>query len=97
MVIVETNKSWIRLPQLCNKIWLKWATDIDSSKFTKNDDLTALKSKVTKIDVDKLKIVSTDLNKLSNVVKNDVVKNPTYDELTKQINIIQAINTRYWN
>ena len=36
--------------------------------------LSSLKSKADKLDVDKLVPVPTDLSKLSNVVKNDVVK-----------------------
>ena len=36
--------------------------------------LAAFKTKVDKIDVDKLKTVPDDLAKLSNVVKNEVVK-----------------------
>ena len=37
-------------------------------------DITALKTEVDKIDIDKLKTVPDDLAKLSNVVKNEVVK-----------------------
>ena len=38
-----------------------------------------LKSEVDKIDVDKFKTVPTDLSKLSNVVKNNVVKKTDYN------------------
>ena len=41
-------------------------------------NLAALKSEVDKIDVDKLKTTPADLAKLSNVVKNDVVKKIDY-------------------
>ena len=37
-------------------------------------DLSSLRSKVDKLDVGKLKLVSFDLKKLSDVVGNDVVK-----------------------
>ena len=37
-------------------------------------DLSNLKSKVDKLDIDELALVPVDVNKLSNVVKNDVVK-----------------------
>ena len=40
-----------------------------------------LKSKVDKLDVDKLVIVPVDLSKLSDVVKNDVVEKTEYNEL----------------
>ena len=36
--------------------------------------LSSLKSEVDKLDVDKLVLVLVDLSKLSNVVKNNVVK-----------------------
>ena len=40
-----------------------------------------------------LETVPVDLNKLSNVVKNDVVKKNAYDELVKNFNAIQTIYT----
>ena len=49
-------------------------TYVDVSSYTTKTNLAALKSEVDKIDTDKLKTVPTDLAKLSNVVKNDVVK-----------------------
>ena len=50
-----------------------------SSYTTKTNLAAALKSEVDKIDVDKLKTVPADLAKLSNVVKNEVVKNTDYN------------------
>ena len=44
-----------------------------------------LKSKVNKLDVDKLVPVAVDLSKLSDVVKNDVVKKDVYDAKIKNI------------
>ena len=41
--------------------------------------LSNLKSKGDKVDIDKLTPVSIDLSKLSNVVKNDVVKKTEYN------------------
>ena len=43
---------------------------------------------ITELDVEKLKSVQTDLNKLSNVVENDVIKITTYDELGKKVSAI---------
>ena len=51
---------------------VKNITHVDVSSFATN--LAALKIEVDKIDVDKLNATLTDLAKLSNVVKNDVVK-----------------------
>ena len=53
---------------------VKNITHVDASSYVTKTNLSALKSEVDKIDTDKLKTVPTDLSKLSNVVKNDVVK-----------------------
>ena len=47
--------------------------------------LSNLKSKVDKLDVDKLLTVSVDLTKLSDVVKNDAVKKDLYNAKIKNI------------
>ena len=44
-----------------------------------------MKSKVDKLDIDKLVPVPVDLSKLSNVVKNDVVKKDVYNAKIKNI------------
>ena len=44
------------------KYHIRKATDIDKSKFNKKDDLATLKAKADKINVDKLKVVPTDLS-----------------------------------
>ena len=43
-----------------------------------------------KKDIDYLKIVPVDLHKITNVLKNDVVKNTVYDEVVKKVNAIQT-------
>ena len=48
---------------------LKNAAANDTSKFAKETDLASLKSNIDNLDIDKLKTVSIDLSKLSNVVK----------------------------
>ena len=52
-----------------------------------------MKSKVDKLDVDKLFPVLADLNKLSNVVKNDATKKTEYDLLVEKVNVIQTTKT----
>ena len=54
-------------------------THVDVSSFASKTNLAALKTEEDKIDVDKLKTAPTDLAKLSNVVKNDVVKKTDYN------------------
>ena len=49
-------------------------TQVDTSNFASKTNLANLKTEVHKLDIDKLVPVPTDLSKLSNVVKNDVVK-----------------------
>ena len=52
---------------------LKNVTHADTSSFAVKK-LSNLKTQVDKLDIDKLTPVPVDLNKLSGVVKNDVVK-----------------------
>ena len=47
--------------------------------------LNSLKSKVDKLDIDKLVPVTIDLNKLSDVVKNDAVKKDVHNAKIKNI------------
>ena len=49
-----------------------------------------MKSKVDKLDVDKLVPVPVDLIKLSDVVKNDVVKKTVFDKLVAKVNNIDT-------
>ena len=58
---------------------LKNITHVDVSSYASKTNLASLKTEVDKIDVDKLKTTPTDLDKLSNVVKNDVVKKADYN------------------
>ena len=58
---------------------VKNITHADVSSYATKTNLAALKSEVDKIDTDKLKAGPTDLSKLSNVVKNDVVKKTDYN------------------
>ena len=46
--------------------------------------LNSLKSKGNEFDIDKLKTFPTDLSKLSDAVKNEVIKKTEYDELVKK-------------
>ena len=58
---------------------LKNITHVDVSSFASKTNLAALKTEVDKIDVDKLNTTPTDLDLLSNLVKNDVVKKTDYN------------------
>ena len=65
-------------------------THVDVSGFASKTNLAALKSKVDKIDTDKLKTVPADLAKLSNVVKNDVAKKTIYNTLKNKVDAIDT-------
>ena len=62
-------------------------THVDVSSYATKTNLAALKSEEDKIDVDKLKTIPTDLAKLSNVVKNDLVKKTDYNTKVTSIEI----------
>ena len=69
---------------------IKDITHIDASSFASKTNMAALKTEVDKIDTDKLKTVPDDLVKLSNVVKNDVVKKTDYDTLKGKVDGIDV-------
>ena len=52
--------------------------------------MASLKTVVDKLDIDKLTPVPVDLSKLSDVVKNDVVKKTEYDKLVAKLNNIDT-------
>ena len=62
------------LSSYATKTDLKIVTHIDVSSFASKTNLASLKTEVDKLDVAKLTPVPDDLAKLSNVVKNDVVR-----------------------
>ena len=67
------------LTNYATKTDLNNITHVDTSSFASKTNLAALKTEVDKIDVDKLKAIPTDLDRLSNLVKNDVVKKTDYN------------------
>ena len=59
---------------------------VDTSCFALKTNLSSLKTEVYKLDIDKLKPLSDDVSKLSNVVTNEVVKKTEYDKLDGKVN-----------
>ena len=61
--------------------------------------MASLKTEVDKFDIDKLVPVPVDLSKLSDIVKNDVVKKAVYDQLVAKANNIDTtdfvLQTKY--
>ena len=69
------------------------------SSFALETNLASLKTEVDKLDIDKLVIAPADLSKLSDVVKDDVVKKTVYDKLVSKVNNIDTcgfvLKTKY--
>ena len=72
---------------------------VHTSGFALKSNLASLKNEVNKSDIDKSIPVPVDLCKLSDVVKNDVVKKTVYGELVAKVNSIDtsgfALKTKY--
>ena len=84
------NSVKLHLSNYATKTDLKNATHVDTSSFTLKTNLANLKTKVDKLDIDKLLPVLVHLSKLSNVAKNKVVKKTVYDKLVANINNIDT-------
>ena len=69
---------------------IKNISHIDTSSFALKTNSPSLKTEVDKLDVDKSTPVLVDLSKLSEVVRNDVVKKTVYDILVAKINSIDT-------
>ena len=80
----------VDLSNCATKTDLKNVTHVDTSRFALRTNLANLKTKVDKLDIDKLAPVPADLSKLSDVVKNDVVKNTVYDKLVAKVDNIDT-------
>ena len=70
----DSIKVNIDLSNYATKTDLKNVTHVDTSSFALKTNLASLKTEVDKVDIDKLAPFTVDLIKLSDVVKNDVVK-----------------------
>ena len=72
----ENIKVEIDLSNYATKKRYQWYYDthLDTSNFALRTNLANLKTEVDQLDIDKLVLVPNDLSKLSNVVKNEVVK-----------------------
>ena len=80
----------VDLSNYATKTDLKNVTHVDTSSFALKTNLASLKTEVDKLDIDKLVPVPVDLSKLSDVVKNDVVKKTVYDKLIAKVNSIDT-------
>ena len=70
----DSIKVKIDLGSYATKTDIKNISHVDTSSFALKTNLASLKTEVDKLDIDKLVPIPVDLIKLSDVVKNDVVK-----------------------
>ena len=88
----------VGLSNYATKTDLKNVMHVDTSSFALKN-LASLKTEVDKLYIDKLAPVPVDLSKLSDVVKNDVVKKTVYDRLVAKVNSINnskfVLKTKY--
>ena len=78
---------------------LKDVTHVENSSFALKTNLASLKTEVDKPDIDKLVSVPVYMSKLSDVVRNDVVKKAVNDKLVPKVNNIDTstfvLKTKY--
>ena len=89
----------VNLSNYATKADIKNISHVDTSSFALKTNLANLKTEVDNLDIDKLVPVPIDLSKLSDVVKNDVVKKTAYDKLVAKVNNIDTsgfvLKTKY--
>ena len=89
----------VDLSNYTTKTDIKNISHVATSSFTLKSNLASLKTEVDKLDINKLVPVPVDLSKLSDVVKNDVVKKTVYDKLVAKVNSIDTsrfvLKTKY--
>ena len=86
----ENIKVKIDLSNYATKEDIKNITHVDTSSFAWETNLSSLKTEVDKLDIDKLIPAPADLSKLSNEVKNDVVKKTVYNKLVAKVDDIDT-------
>ena len=80
----------VDLSNYATKTDIKNISHVDISSFALKKKLGNLKTEVDKWGIDKIVPVPTDLSKLSNVVKNDIVQKTVYDKLVAEVNAINS-------
>ena len=80
----------VDLSNYATKTDLRNVKHVDTSSFALKTNLASLKTKFDQLYIGKLVPVPVDLSKLSDVVKNDVVKKAVYDKLVAKVNNIDT-------
>ena len=82
----------VDLSNYATKTDLKNVSQVDVSSFALKSNLATLKTEVDKLDINKLVLIPVDLSKLSDAVKNDVIKKIEYNKLVTKVNGIDTTN-----
>ena len=85
----------VDLSNYATKTDIKNISHVNTSSFALKINLVSLKTEVHKLDINKLVPVPTDLSKLSNAVKNVVVKRTVYDKIRIRIRIDQKYKIKF--
>ena len=89
----------IDLSNYASKIDIKNISHVDTSSFALKTNLADLKTEVDKLDINKLVPIPADFSKLSDEVKNDVVKKSVYNKLVAKVDNIDTsdfmLKTKY--
>ena len=80
----------VDLSNYATKADIKNISHVDTSSFALETNLANLRTEVDKLDIDKLVSIPADLSKLSDAVKNDVVKEDVYNKLVAKVNNIDT-------
>ena len=82
----------IDLSNYTTKTDLKNISHVDTSSFALKTNLASLKTEVDKLDINRLVPIPVDLSQLSDVVKNDVVKETVHNRLVAKVNAVPSIS-----
>ena len=95
----DSIKVKIDLSNYATKTGIKNISHADTSSFALKTNLCSLKNEVDKLEIDKLVPIPNDLSKLSNVIKNDVIKKNVYNKLVAKVDNIDTsdfvLKTKY--
>ena len=87
----DSVKVKIDLSNYATKTDIKNISHVDTSSFALKTNLASLKTEVDKLDIEKLVPVPVDLSKLSDVVRNDVVKKTVSNKLVAKVDNIDIV------
>ena len=95
----DSIKVKIDLSNYATKTDIKNILHVDTSRFALKTNFASLKAEVDKLGIDELIPVAVDFSKLSDLVKNDVVKKSVYNKLVAKVDNVDTsdfvLKTKY--